>query len=47
MEAFLRGNSASRSTFYQTMFGLGRSTINEIRAKENMNPIGRWATSGS
>jgi hypothetical protein len=40
MDAFLRGNSASRSTFYQTMFGLGQLSINEIRAKENMNPIG-------
>lgn len=40
MEAFLRGNSASRGAWYQTMFGLGLYTINTIAAKENMNPIG-------
>jgi HK97 family phage portal protein len=40
MDAFLRGNSGSRAAFYQTMFGLSQLSINEIRAKENMNPIG-------
>jgi HK97 family phage portal protein len=42
MEAFLRGDSASRGSWYQTMFGLGLYTINTIAAKENMNPIGQF-----
>jgi HK97 family phage portal protein len=40
MDAFLRGDSASRATHYQTMSGLGVLNINEMREKENLNPIG-------
>ncbi|MBT8169825.1 phage portal protein [Falsiruegeria litorea] len=39
MDALLRGDSASRASFYQTMSQLGALTINEIRALEGKPPI--------
>jgi len=38
-EGLLRGSSADRANFYRIMFGIGAMSINEIRAKEDMNPI--------
>jgi len=35
----LRGDAASRSSYYQTLWNLGVASINEIRGWENMNPI--------
>lgn len=40
VEGLLRGDSQSRSQFYQSMWQLGAYSINEIREKEDMNPIG-------
>ena len=37
--ALLRGDSAARVNFYQKMWQLGALSINEIRAKEDLNPI--------
>jgi HK97 family phage portal protein len=39
LEGLLRGDSAGRSAFYQTMTQLGAMTINEVRALENMPPV--------
>ncbi|TPW28641.1 phage portal protein [Martelella alba] len=39
MEGLLRGDSAARSGFYQTMTNIGAMTINEVRARENMRAI--------
>ena len=38
-EGLLRGDSAARSEFYRTLFGIGTMSPNDIREKENMNPI--------
>lgn len=38
MEGLLRGDSQSRSEFYNKLFGVGGISPNEIRARENMNP---------
>jgi HK97 family phage portal protein len=38
-EGILRGDSASRSAFYRAMFGIGAMSINEIREKEDLDPI--------
>jgi HK97 family phage portal protein len=38
-EGMLRGSSADRAEFYRKMFGIGAMTINEIREKEDMNPV--------
>ena len=38
MDALLRGDAASRATFYSSMRNIGVLSANEIRAKENMNP---------
>lgn len=38
MDALLRGDAASRATFYSSMRNIGVLNANEIRAKENMNP---------
>ncbi len=35
----LRGDSAARSDYYNKIFQIGGITPNEIRSKENMNPI--------
>jgi HK97 family phage portal protein len=37
--ALLRGDTSTRAAFYQTMFQIGALSINEIRAKEDLNPI--------
>jgi HK97 family phage portal protein len=39
VEGLLRGDSESRGKFYNQMFMIGTMTINEIRAREDMNPI--------
>lgn len=39
VEAMLRGDSAQRSAFYRAMFEIGVMSINEIRAKESLNPV--------
>lgn len=38
-DALLRGNNKDRADYYKTMAGIGGMTINEIRAKENFDPI--------
>ncbi len=39
MDGLLRGDTKARSEFYAKMFGIGAISINEIRAKEDLNPI--------
>lgn len=39
IEGLLRGDSASRATFYREMFAVGAMSVNEIREKEDMDPI--------
>lgn len=39
LEGLLRGDSAGRSSFYQTMTQLGAMTINEVRSLENLPPV--------
>lgn len=39
MEHLLRGDSASRATFYRSLWDMGCLSQNDILAKENMNPI--------
>lgn len=39
VEGLLRGDAKSRSFFYTKMFSIGAMSINEIRAKEDMDPI--------
>jgi HK97 family phage portal protein len=39
VEAFLRADSAGRSTFYQSGLTNGWLTINEVRAKEGLPPV--------
>jgi len=39
VEGLLRGDSAARADYYNKMFQVGSITPNQIRAKENMNPI--------
>ena len=41
VEGLLRGDSQSRAQFYNQMFNIGAYSINDIREKENENPIGR------
>lgn len=38
-EGLLRGDSVTRAEYYNKMWQLGGLSINEIREKENMNPI--------
>ena len=38
-EGLLRGNSADRADFYSKMFNIGAMSINEIREKEDLNPV--------
>lgn len=38
-DGLLRGDVAARTQHYREMFQLGALSVNEIRAKENMNPI--------
>jgi HK97 family phage portal protein len=39
MDGLLRGDTASRGAFYTSMFNVGAISQNEIREKENANPI--------
>ena len=39
IEGLLRGDTASRATFYKEMFMIGAMSINDIREKEDMDPI--------
>lgn len=39
VEGLLRGDSASRSAFYTVMLDKGVMSINEVRAKEDMDPV--------
>jgi HK97 family phage portal protein len=39
MDALLRGDSAARAQFYRELYYLGALSPNDIREKENMNPI--------
>lgn len=39
VEGLLRGDSKARAEFYKALFGMGAISQNEIREKENMNPI--------
>lgn len=39
LEGLLRGDSAARASFYQTMTQLGGMTINEVRRLENLPPV--------
>lgn len=39
VEGLLRGDSKSRSEYYQNMFLIGAMSINEIREKEDMDPV--------
>ena len=39
VEGLLRGNAESRGNFYKALFNVGAISINEIRSKEDMDPI--------
>jgi phage portal protein BeeE len=39
VEGILRANAESRAKYYNSMFMIGAMSINEIRAKEDMDPI--------
>jgi hypothetical protein len=39
VDALLRGDSASRASFYKELFYMGAMSPNDIREKENLNPI--------
>ena len=39
MDGLLRGDSASRGAYYQTMTQMGAMTINEVRKLENLPPV--------
>jgi len=39
VDGLLRGNSKDRATYYRIMWGLGSLSSNDIREKENMDPI--------
>jgi HK97 family phage portal protein len=39
LEMLLRGDTAARTTFYREMFNIGAVSDNDIREKEDMNPI--------
>jgi HK97 family phage portal protein len=39
VEGLLRGDAASRGSFYSQMFNIGAMSVNEIREKEDMDPI--------
>jgi HK97 family phage portal protein len=38
-EGILRGDAAARGTFYREMFNVGAMSVNEIREKEDMDPV--------
>ena len=39
VSALMRGDAASRASYYQTMWGIGTLSINEIRTLEDYNAI--------
>lgn len=39
VEGLLRGDAAARATFYREMFAIGAMSVNEIRGKEDMDPV--------
>lgn len=39
LQGLLRGDAASRAAFYQTMWGLGALSTNDIRALEDLAPV--------
>jgi len=39
VEGLLRGDSAARATFYETMTRIGAMTVNEVRAREGLPPL--------
>jgi len=39
VDGLLRGDSAARSAYYQQLFYIGALSPNDIREKENMNPV--------
>jgi phage portal protein BeeE len=39
VDGLLRGDSQQRAAFYQSMFNLGALSPNDIRERENMNPV--------
>lgn len=39
VEGLLRGDAASRADFYTKMFNVGAMSVNEIREKEDMDPV--------
>lgn len=39
VEGLLRGDTASRGAFYREMFNIGAMSINEIREKEDLDPV--------
>lgn len=39
VEGLLRADAAARGTYYREMFGIGAMSINEIREKEDMDPV--------
>ena len=39
VDGLLRGDTAARSAFYQIMVEIGAMTRNEVRIKENLNPL--------
>lgn len=39
VDALMRGDSQARANFYNTMRNIGAMSANEIRAKEDMNPV--------
>lgn len=39
VEGLLRGDAKTRGEYYKSMFGIGAMSVNEIRAKEDMDPI--------
>lgn len=40
IEGLLRGDTAARAAFYNALWNLGVISVNEIRVKEDLNPIG-------
>jgi HK97 family phage portal protein len=39
VDGLLRGNAKDRAEYYRTMFNFGGMSINDIREKENMDPV--------
>lgn len=39
MDMILRGDTASRSAYYREMFNIGALSVNDVRDKEDLNPV--------